>query len=173
MLPFAVPGTMRVRVPILPPLNTPRQRGPWPRRNTPRTPPESCSPARYVTADDCSVYPLEGWHDDTPKKEKKSFRGYIAGKRRHFCGLRVRLVMTGRGEPVEFSLAAGSEADVRAFKELNLDLPKARSSARTMLAPVTTTKTSSKESVSGIGSPPSRGESTPSGASAPPESGAA
>jgi hypothetical protein len=34
------------------------------------------------------------------------------------------LVVTGAGEPVEFSLAAGSEADVTVFKELNLDLPE-------------------------------------------------
>jgi hypothetical protein len=33
--------------------------------------------------------------------------------------------VTGAGEPVEFSLAAaGSEADIAIFKELNLDLPE-------------------------------------------------
>ncbi len=76
----------------------------------------------------CRLYPLEeaGGHDDdddTPKK-RKSFRGYIASKRRYFYGLRVHLVVTGAGEPVEFSLAAGSEADVAIFKELDLDLPE-------------------------------------------------
>jgi hypothetical protein len=75
----------------------------------------------------CRLYPLEeeeeGRDDDTPKK-KKSFRGYIASKRRYFYGLRVHLVVTGAGEPVEFSLAAGSEADVTVFKELELDLPE-------------------------------------------------
>jgi Transposase DDE domain len=55
---------------------------------------------------------------------KKSFRGYIASKRRYFYGLRVHLVVTGAGEPVEFALAAGSEADVTIFKELELDLPE-------------------------------------------------
>jgi hypothetical protein len=77
----------------------------------------------------CRIYPLEEEihdddDDDTPKKEKKSFRGYIASKRRYFYGLRVHLVVTGAGEPVEFSLAAGSEADITVFKELNLDLPE-------------------------------------------------
>ncbi len=75
----------------------------------------------------CRIYPLEeeeGHDDDTPK-EKKSFRGYIASKRRYFYGfLRVHLVVTGAGEPVEFALAAGSEADVAVFKELELDLPE-------------------------------------------------
>jgi hypothetical protein len=76
----------------------------------------------------CRIYPLEEeeeeGHDgeDTPKK--KSFRGYIASKRRYFYGLRVHLVVTTAGEPVEFALAAGSEADVTIFKELELDLPE-------------------------------------------------
>jgi len=74
----------------------------------------------------CRIYPLveKGRVDDDPEPKKKSFRGYIASKRRYFYGLRVHLVVTGAGEPVEFSLAAGSEADVTVFKELNLDLPE-------------------------------------------------
>ena len=54
----------------------------------------------------------------------EAFRGYIASKRRYFYGLRVHLVVSGKGEPVEFSLAAASEADVKVFKELDLDLPE-------------------------------------------------
>ena len=74
----------------------------------------------------CRIYPLEEGHDDDEDGtlKKKSFRGYIASKRRYFYGLRVHLVVTGPGEPVEFSLAAGSEADVAVFKDLNLDLPE-------------------------------------------------
>ena len=33
-------------------------------------------------------------------------------------------MVSGRGEPVEFSLAAASEADVKLLKELGLDLPE-------------------------------------------------
>jgi hypothetical protein len=75
----------------------------------------------------CRIYPLEEGHDDDDDDgtlKKKSFRGYIASKRRYFYGLRVHLVVTGAGEPVEFSLAAGSEADVAVFKDLDLDLPE-------------------------------------------------
>jgi Transposase DDE domain len=36
----------------------------------------------------------------------------------------VHLVVSGKGKPVEFSLAAGSEADVKLLKELGLDLPE-------------------------------------------------
>lgn len=63
----------------------------------------------------CRLYPPEQYG-------KKTFRGYIASKRRYFYGLRVHLVVTGAGEPVEFSLAAGSESDIAVFKELDLEL---------------------------------------------------
>ena len=36
----------------------------------------------------------------------------------------MHLVATVAGEPVEFSLVAGSEADVSVFKDLQLDLPE-------------------------------------------------
>jgi hypothetical protein len=42
----------------------------------------------------------------------------------NFYGLRVHLVVSGRGEPVEFSLALASEADITLFKWLSLDLPE-------------------------------------------------
>ena len=64
----------------------------------------------------CRLYPLED--------EGKSLRGYIPSKRRYFYGLRVHLVVSGKGEPVEFALAAGSEADVAVFKEMALELPE-------------------------------------------------
>ncbi len=41
----------------------------------------------------CKLYP--------PEKHGKTFRGYIVSKRRYFYGLRVHLVVSGRGEPVE------------------------------------------------------------------------
>jgi hypothetical protein len=64
----------------------------------------------------CRLYP--------PEEHGGAFRGYVPSKRRYFYGLRVHLVVTGAGEPVEFALAAGSEADVKVFKELELDLPE-------------------------------------------------
>jgi hypothetical protein len=64
----------------------------------------------------CRLYPLE--------EHPGAFRGYISSKRSYFYGLRVHLVVTGAGEPVEFSIVAGSEADVRVFKDLQLDLPE-------------------------------------------------
>ena len=64
----------------------------------------------------CRLYPSE--------KYGGAFRGYICSKRRYFYGLGVHLVVSGAGEPVEFSLVAGSETDVSVFKDLNLDLPE-------------------------------------------------
>ena len=50
-------------------------------------------------------------------------RGYLASKRRYFFGLKVHLLITGQGEPVEFVLVPGSQADISAFKQFDLDLP--------------------------------------------------
>lgn len=58
------------------------------------------------------------------KKHGEAFRGYIASKRRFFYGLRVHLVMTTSGLPVEVLLAPGAEADIKAFRRLPLALPE-------------------------------------------------
>jgi hypothetical protein len=50
-------------------------------------------------------------------------RGYMAGKRRYFFGLRVHCVVTGHGEPIEFVVLPGSTSDISAFKNFDLDLP--------------------------------------------------
>lgn len=55
--------------------------------------------------------------------QNEAYRGYIASKRRYFYGLRVHLLISGSGAPIEFVLAPGSEADVSAFKSFDLDLP--------------------------------------------------
>lgn len=63
----------------------------------------------------CKLYPKAGGDD---------FRGYIASKRRYFYGLRVHLLVTTTGEPVEFCLAPGAESDLPPFREFALDLPE-------------------------------------------------
>ncbi len=57
------------------------------------------------------------------KKHGEAFRGYIAIKKRYFYGLRVHLLMTADGLPVEVMLAPGSQADIRAFRRLPFALP--------------------------------------------------
>lgn len=56
-------------------------------------------------------------------EHSQAFRGYIASKRRYFYGLRIHVVVTAQGQPVDLVLAPGADADISAFKRLHLDLP--------------------------------------------------
>jgi hypothetical protein len=53
----------------------------------------------------------------------EAYRGYIPSKRRYFYGLRVHMIVTTRGQPVEFILRPGAESDVSVYKDFNFDLP--------------------------------------------------
>lgn len=61
------------------------------------------------------------WRSKIYKGE--DFRGYIASKKQYFYGVKVHMVTSKDGGPVEFSIAAGSESDIKIFKEMSLDLP--------------------------------------------------
>jgi len=52
------------------------------------------------------------------------FRGKVASKKRFVYGLRVPLLVTATGQPVEFVLAPASVADLTGFRSLPLDLPE-------------------------------------------------
>lgn len=60
----------------------------------------------------CRLYRGGGW------------RGYCASKRRFFFGLRIHLIITAAGRPVEGRLAPASVADIAAFRALPLELPE-------------------------------------------------
>lgn len=53
----------------------------------------------------------------------EEFRGFIASKRRYFYGVRVQVVTTEEGVPVEFCFLPGAASDVRALGVLPLELP--------------------------------------------------
>jgi hypothetical protein len=53
-----------------------------------------------------------------------AYRGYQASKRRYFYGLKVHLLATQTGQPVEFFLTPGSYSDTPALKAYLLDLPE-------------------------------------------------
>lgn len=55
--------------------------------------------------------------------QNESFRGKIASKRRFFYGVRVHVVATEAGLPVEFALLPGSASDQRGLDVLPLNLP--------------------------------------------------
>jgi hypothetical protein len=54
---------------------------------------------------------------------QEEHRGYCASKRRYFFGLKVHLLITGQGEPVEFVLTPGATGDLNGLKALPLDVP--------------------------------------------------
>lgn len=55
--------------------------------------------------------------------KSEEYRGYIASKKRYFYGVRVQLLTTKSGIPVEYVFLPGSASDVRALNALPLNLP--------------------------------------------------
>lgn len=53
----------------------------------------------------------------------EAYRGKIASKQRFFYGLKVHLVVTQDGEPVEFFLTPGADSDVACLDLFDFDLP--------------------------------------------------
>jgi Transposase DDE domain len=54
---------------------------------------------------------------------KEDFRGYQASKKRYFYGLKIHLMVTQDGQPVECFLTPGSFGDVDALKSYVYELP--------------------------------------------------
>jgi DDE family transposase len=54
----------------------------------------------------------------------EAWRGYQASKKRYFYGLKIHLMVTEHGQPVEFFLTPGSWSDTRALKLYHFDLPE-------------------------------------------------
>jgi IS5 family transposase len=54
----------------------------------------------------------------------KIYRGWSATKKEYFFGMKVCLVVTEQGYPVEFHLSPASTADMAALRSMELDLPK-------------------------------------------------
>jgi len=68
----------------------------------------------------CDNYRIQRCH----LYEGEDWRGYQASKRRYFYGLKIHLMVTEQGRPVEFFLTPGSWSDTRALKMYNFDLPE-------------------------------------------------
>jgi hypothetical protein len=54
----------------------------------------------------------------------EAYRGYIASKKRYFYGLKLHLVVTEDGQPVEFFLSPGSIHDGKGLYVFDFDLPE-------------------------------------------------
>ena len=55
--------------------------------------------------------------------QEEHFRGYQASKKRYFYGLKLHLMVTAQGQPVEFFLTPGSFSDVGEMPWFDFDLP--------------------------------------------------
>jgi hypothetical protein len=65
-------------------------------------------------------------HDRIPRAklyQHQEYRGYIAGKTRYCYGLKLHLMVTNDGQPVECVLTPGSCSDVRALKTFQCAVP--------------------------------------------------
>jgi hypothetical protein len=56
--------------------------------------------------------------------QAEEYRGYKASKKRYFYGLKIHLLITASGEPVEFFLTPGAFADVEALDGYDFNLPE-------------------------------------------------
>jgi hypothetical protein len=69
-----------------------------------------------IRIDQCRIYPKEATED--------AFRGFIASKRRYFYGLKVFLMTTHSGHPVEVFFTPGSCSDTAQLKHFAFDLAR-------------------------------------------------
>ncbi len=58
-----------------------------------------------------------------PLVQSEEYRGYIASKKRYFYGVRIHLLSTKDGIPVEWAFIPGEANDVRGFDLLTFNLP--------------------------------------------------
>jgi hypothetical protein len=60
----------------------------------------------------CDTYRIQGCH----LYQDEDWRSYQASKKRYYYGLKIHLMVTQHGQPVEFFLTPGSWSDTRALK---------------------------------------------------------
>ena len=74
------------------------------------------------------TFPVPVCHNIRIKRCKiyrdEAFRGFCASKKEYFYGLKVCLVVTEAGAPVEMLLCPGATADITALRSMELDLPE-------------------------------------------------
>jgi hypothetical protein len=54
----------------------------------------------------------------------EAYRGYTASKKEYFYGLKVCLIVSASGQPVELVFAPGSTADIEMLRSMPLELPE-------------------------------------------------
>ncbi len=73
------------------------------------------------------TFPVPVCHNIRIKRCKlyrdEAFRGYCASKKQYYFGLKVCVIVTEAGEPVELVLVPGSTADIVALRSMEVNLP--------------------------------------------------
>lgn len=54
----------------------------------------------------------------------KRYHGYSASKKQYYFGIKVHMIISSKGIPIEFSITPGSMSDIRSLQNFSLDLPK-------------------------------------------------
>jgi len=90
-----------------------------------RVHPERVHPERVHIVD---TFPVPVCHNIRIRRCKlyrgEAFRGYCASKRQYYFGLKVSVIVTEAGAPVEMLLVPGSTADISALRSMDLNLPE-------------------------------------------------
>ena len=83
-----------------------------------------CRETEYII----DSFPLRACHNIRVRRSKlfggkEEFRGYNASRKEYFYGVKVQLVTTREGIPVEVCMVPGSEHYVHALSRMSVDLP--------------------------------------------------
>ena len=85
---------------------------------------QKTNPERVHVVD---TFPVPACHNIRIRRCKlyrgNAFRGYCASKKQYYFGLKVCMIVTEAGEPVELVLVPASTADVSALRCMDLNLP--------------------------------------------------
>jgi hypothetical protein len=57
----------------------------------------------------------------------KKFHGYTASKKQYFFGIKVHMIVSSDGVPIEFVFSPGSDPDICGLRKLAIDLPRGSS----------------------------------------------
>jgi hypothetical protein len=59
--------------------------------------------------------------------QQEIYRGYISSKKRYFYGVKIHLMVTAQGQPVDCLLTPGSYSDVKALQAFQFNIPEGSS----------------------------------------------
>jgi hypothetical protein len=55
---------------------------------------------------------------------KSEYIGFAASKKRYFCGIKVHMVVTNHGFPIEVQFSPGAESDLNVLWRMDLEIPE-------------------------------------------------